>query len=441
MTTRVSAPPRRALLLALSLGIFSVACESSTKVEDHADKVEESLSYFRDIKPIIDEKCTQCHVTGGIGPLPFTSYDELEPHLKLIRADIESDIMPPWRAKGPRDQFIGDRRLSSEQKRKVLSWIDQGAPLGDASEEPAHEPAVSRGLARVDRTLQVSEPYAPTHDPDTYRCFVLEWPETTTKFITGLGVLPERTAMVHHAIVYLISPENVERVRKLDAEAEGPGYDCFGSTGVGSWLTSYEPGGYPQDVPGGLGLQIKPGSLLVLQVHYNTLNETGADQSSVQLAFEDEVDRIGRTSLFMNPSWLTGQMPIPANQSDVVHRYQGVPFDLLLNPGEHDIYAVDLHMHTLASSGSIGIVRAADQSQEILLDIPSWAFEWQETYRFKQPVRLHAGDQLWVECHYDNTADKQLVVAGKRLMPRDVNWGEGTTDEMCLGNVLLTKVE
>ena len=80
----------------------------------------------------------------------------------------------------------------------------------------------------------------------------------------------------------------------------------------------------------------------------------------------------------------------------------------------------------------------ADGSSEPLLEIPRWAFEWQETYRFREPVRLETGDQLYVECHFDNSAENQLVVNGQRLTPRDVNWGEGTTDEMCLGNVLIT---
>jgi hypothetical protein len=129
-------------------------------------------------------------------------------------------------------------------------------------------------------------------------------------------------------------------------------------------------------------------------------------------------------------------MIIPANEPDVKHYWEGVP--AALQGGTQDIYAVDLHMHTLGSSGSIGIVRAGSGQTELLLDIPRWAFEWQETYRFIDPVRLDPGDKLFVECHFDNTAEKQLVVDGKRLAPREVRWGENTTDEMCLGNVLTT---
>jgi hypothetical protein len=97
-------------------------------------------------------------------------------------------------------------------------------------------------------------------------------------------------------------------------------------------------------------------------------------------------------------------------------------------------------MHALGSGGKIGIVRANGPPDmlEPLLSIPNWDFAWQETYLLKEPVILEPGDELDVECHFDNTASNQVVVDGERLPPRDVNWGDGTTDEMCLGNVLIT---
>jgi hypothetical protein len=404
---------------------------------DDVSEADQPLTYYRDVKPIFDEKCTQCHVEGGIGPYPFTSYDEVKPFLSLVEYDVANGIMPPWRAAGELGVFEGDRRLDARQKRIVQRWIDQGAPEGDPDEEPRRREPPRRGLERIDETLELPEAYTPQYDPDTYRCFVFEWPHEQTKFITGLGVVPSAPEIVHHAVVYLVGPDSAPNVRAQDEAAEGPGYDCFSSTTIGSWLTSYEPGGYGQQLPGGLGMPVEPGSVIVVQMHYNTLHGSAADRSRLELTVEDQVERVGRTSLILNTLWVLGFMSIPANQEDVVHRWQGRPFDLQRNNVPQDIFAVDLHMHTLATSGSIGIIRA-DGSSEALLEIPDWAFEWQETYRLREPVRLETGDQLFVECHYDNTAGHQLVVDGQRLTPRNVNWGEGTTDEMCLGNVLIT---
>lgn len=393
--------------------------------------------FYRDVKPIIDAKCAQCHRDGGIGPLPLTSYEEVTRVAQLVKVDVEAGIMPPWRASGPLDRYIGDRRLTEAQKQTIVNWVNQGAKAGDPDDEPEPLPTAMRGLPRVDLSLEMPEAFTPDVDPDTYRCFVMEWPEEEPTFVTGLGIEPDQEQMVHHAIVYLSGPESAERMRQQDEAAEGPGFPCAGPGTFGSWLTSYEPGGFPQELPDGLGLEVEPGSVIVLQMHYNTLKEKTADQSRVDFMLADQVERPARVQLFLNTLWAVGFMPIPANDEDVMHRYQGRPLGL---SGAFDIYAVDLHMHTLGSRGSIGIIRQGGEDVS-LLDIPDWAFEWQETYRFREPVRLGPADELYVECHWDNTADNQQLIDGQRLAPRDVNWGDGTTDEMCLGNVLITPAQ
>jgi Copper type II ascorbate-dependent monooxygenase, C-terminal domain len=456
MSIHLAGKSWRTLVLGCALGASS--CSSSHSLGHSGDKVDEGrpggedegdieessepLTYYRDIKPILDQKCGSCHAEGGIGPMPFTSFDEVRPHIGLIKLDVSKDIMPPWRATGELDVFEGDRRLHPTQKKKLLRWIDQGAEEGNPDDEPEPLPRAQRGLARIDSTLTLPGAFEPNLDPDTYRCFVFEWPHEVTKFVTGLSVEPERAEMVHHAIVYLTGPAGAQAMRDRDSAEEGEGFECFSSFNLGTWLTSYEPGGYGQEFTGGVGMKVEPGSVVVLQIHYNTLKGKFTDQSRLDLTLEDEVERVGRTTLILNPLWVLpapiGNMLIPANQEDVMHRWQGAPAGL---GGAHDIWGVDLHMHTLGRSGSIGIVRAGSKEVETLLEIPAWAFEWQETYRFKEPVRLEQGDQLFVECHFNNTAEKQVMIDGKRLEPRDVRWGEGTTDEMCLGNVLTTPAQ
>ena len=402
--------------------------------EDEAPR--RKLTYYRDAKPIIDVKCKGCHVDGGIGPFPLTSYDEVTAQLALIEFDVERGIMPPWRAIGPLDIYEGDRRLTDKQKDTLLSWIDQGAAPGDHEDEPEAEEPPLRGLPRVDLSLTIPE-YTPQMDPDDYRCFPLEWPYEETVYVTGLSVEPDKTENVHHAIVYHVQPENAASTRQRDADDEGPGYTCFGGSGtLASWLTSYEPGGFGQEVPGDLGFEIRPGSIMLLQIHYNTLNGgRRADQSRVDFTVSEQVDRVGRVVLLMQPIWPIGGMSIPAGMPDVKHVYRGRPSQLNAQT-TYDIYWVDLHMHALGSKGGIALIRA-DGTLEPLLQILDWSYQWQETFLLKEAVQLRPGDQLMVECHFDNTAENQPVFDGQRLQPRDVNWGDGTTDEMCLGNVLI----
>ena len=400
------------------------------------------FTYYEHVKPIIDNKCGACHFDGGIGPMALTTYDEVKPHVGLVKAVTASGVMPPWRASGTLDMYEGDRRLTEDETDVLVRWVEQGAPEGEKANEPEPVAPIARGLPRVDYTLEMEEEYTPEIEPDNYRCFALEWPYDETKYITGLSVEPGRAEIVPHALVYLVQPEQAAGMIEQDAADEGPGWNCSsGTPGVAAWLTSYEPGGYGQEVPGKLGFEIKPGSVLLLQIHYNTLHGKFADKSRVDFMLEDEVDRVGRVQLLMQPTWPVGFMNIPANQPDVVHTYRGRPTGLR-NDTVYDLYWVDLHMHTLGKSGGIGIIRADNPGKvEPLLEIPDWAFEWQETYILKKPIKVYPDDQLVVECHFDNTAAKQLVVDGQRLAPRDVNWGEGTTDEMCLGNILTAPEE
>lgn len=427
--------------------IALTACAGSADTRD-AERVEtERLAdeqpadvgaptYYRDVKPILDQKCTQCHAQGGMAPFALQSFGDVGTRARAISSAVGSGRMPPWTAVGPLDQYIGDRRLTDAQKSVITAWAEQGGAEGDPSEEPAHPPPDRRGLPRIDATLPISGEFTPSKDPDQYRCFAIDWPYKDKKYITGLGITPGRVDMVHHAIVYLISPSGAQRVRNSDAADPEPGYDCYGASGA--WLTSYEPGGFGEENPDKIGFEVQPGSVLLLQVHYNTMHSgKHADRSRVDVMVDDSVERVGRVNLIMNPLWPAGFMSIPANRPDVKMRYQGRPSGLSSSQ-TYQLYWADLHMHTLGKSGSIGIVRKGSSTPEPLLTIPKWAFEWQETYLFKEPVLFHPGDQLYVECHFDNTEAHQLVVNGERMPVRNVNWGEKTTDEMCLGNVLST---
>lgn len=398
------------------------------------------LTYYRDAKPIIDAKCKPCHHRGGIAPFPLTSFAEVEPYKALIRSDVAAGIMPPWQASGPLGVYVGDRRLSEQQKSTLLRWIDQGALAGDPNDAPPEIPPDRRELDRVDLSLPI-EPYTQGVFPDDYRCFVLEWPYRETKYVTGISIEPDRTQSVHHAILYLEPPENAASVRAQDRAALGSGFQCFSNlSSLNTWLTSYEPGGYGQSLPDELGFEVRPGSVMVLQVHYNSFNGVGADASRVDFEIADRVQRVGDVVQLVDSWWILVDMSIPAGAPDVVHRWRGRPSDLSSSL-TYDIHWVDLHMHMLGSSGSVSIARSGlPRRLEPLLQIPNWEFNWQQTYVLQQPVKLNPGDELEVECHFDNTAANQMIVDGRRLEPRNVNWGEATTDEMCLGNVLVSPV-
>ena len=95
------------------------------------------------------------------------------------------------------------------------------------------------------------------------------------------------------------------------------------------------------------------------------------------------------------------------------------------------------HMHTFGQSITIAVVHP-DGTRDTLMTIPKWDFHWQREYVWQEPASLDPGDKLAIECEWDNSVRAQPVIDGTRLTPRDLTWGEGTADEMCLALIYVT---
>jgi hypothetical protein len=160
------------------------------------------------------------------------------------------------------------------------------------------------------------------------------------------------------------------------------------------------------------------------------------DRTNVDLKIDKSVAREATWAFFTSPTWAFNyDMPIPAGDPDVEHS-----FAMDITPffgGPVAIHDVTLHMHTRGTEATLDILRA-DQNNECLLDIPRWDFNWQYPYRLAQPTTVVAGDQLRITCHFNNSPENQPVIDGMQTAPQDLNWGEGTHDEMCLGAIYAT---
>lgn len=433
---------RRVLLSCLFLSACSGGLEDNEDFEAQAQVVgtKTPVSYYKDIKPIIDQKCTSCHAEGEGGHFSLLTYNAVKPLSSVIKQLVSDGTMPPWRASGELGVFIGDRRLTDSEKSKIVGWVEQGSPEGSASGRAAAPvtPNPSK-LAKVDLTLQMLDPYTPKPARDDYRCFLLDWPgdNLAPKVITGVGVVPTDKELVHDATVYVADESQIDALVQRDGADDDTGWPCASGPGNATWIGTFGPGGGGELNPAGVGFQIKQGAHLVLQVHYNTLHKGGTDQSKVELTLApaNQPVKVGTPHVLVDKKWLARGLLIPANEADVVHRWEGRPETLPTSAGAVDILWADIRMHTLGTKGSVGIVRA-NGTREQLLNIPAWSFEWPQTYKLAKPVRLQANDKLWVECHYDNTESMQPVIDGERAPVRDQNWGEATTDEVCIGNVL-----
>ncbi|MFZ5468964.1 MAG: monooxygenase [Myxococcota bacterium] len=394
------------------------------------------LTYLADVEPILLARCKGCHVAGGAGPFPLTTYQEVFAKRHAVRQAVEQRAMPPWLPAKCCNEYLFDRSMSDAEVAIVTAWIDQGAPEGTAFAEPG--PAPSVGLSRVDVRASMPEPYVPkppTGTSDDMRCFVLDWPAADTRFVTGVNIIPGRRELVHHVILAIASGDDLSVLDELDERSEGPGFDCnggFARARVTGTIGGWEPGGPGLDFPDGLGVRVEGGAKLILNIHYSVAYSPPApDQTVVELKV-DETARPFRTVTVANPMWLVdGAMTVKAGASDVPYSYQFDPTGLFGRGKAMKLYSANIHMHEYAFAGTLGVVRQ-DGSRECLLHIPRWDLHWQGYYWFKEPTTLRPGDQLFIECRFNNSPSNPAVAAGtKQRVPHDIDWGED--EDMCAG--------
>ncbi|MDP2310097.1 MAG: hypothetical protein Q8P18_29035 [Pseudomonadota bacterium] len=386
------------------------------------DPADTGPTYYRDVRPILDNSCARCHTDRGLS----TSFDDpasVQSLATSIQARTQAGTMPPPAPDPSCADYDGSDALflSDEDKQLLSDWADAGAPLGDPATAPAAGPPLT--TAPFDTELRGTAPYQPTFDEtgNDYRCFVLDVGNTTAAYVTGFEALVDNPRIVHHIVLW-----NVAASVDLPAETGGEiGFACDGF-GEGGWdfFAGWAPGGRPFLFDEGQGMKIRAASRLVLQMHYYESFEGAAaelDQSGFGLHLEDEVD----TEIFALPLGVE-DFQIPAGQANAEEE-MFVPWSEDWAPVT--IVGVFPHMHLLGTGFDFN-VQHSDGSNTCVVEMNDWDFHNQQAVHLDEPVRIEGGDIVTVTCHYDNSATNPNQPVDP---PQDVSFGEGTSDEMCYG--------
>ncbi len=414
---------------------FAGYCEEDTALPDTPG----AKNYYSDVEPIVRKACGECHRAGGIGPFSLRTYEQVKTSFPAMKAAIQSHRMPPWQPAKCCTSYRHDGSLSALEQATLFAWAEQGFAEGVP---PATPPTpMESGLPRVDVTLQMPEPYVPKPPPgrtDDTRCFLLDWPagdNAGTRYVTGLDVKPGAPALVHHVLVLLASPEDVADLEKRDAAEEGPGWSCPGGVvRFSGYLGGWVPGQAASAFPDGLGHEVKPGTKVLLTVHYSPHDTRmlPADQTSVLLRVQQEATTPMKAIAVYDFKWLLGQMVIPANSTDTRYHFSYDPTPFYSDKRPMLLHAVNLHMHERGAKGTVALLKK-DGTQECLIQIDRYDHAWQGDYQFAEPKRLEPGDQLFIECQWDNSELRQRIIDGVRQPARTLNWAED--QEMCVGFV------
>lgn len=372
----------------------------------------------------------------------------------------------------------------SKANTAVVDATPSPSASADASTSATHHGAAAPvrhsplrvGERRV--TLRMPEDYTPSAPTgvgtDDYRCFLLDPRLASDQFITGFNVLPGNPDVVHHVILFRVPAAQVAEAERRDDATPGQGWTCFGNSGLGQgleidsapWLGAWAPGGREQVYGRGFGEEFGQGSRIVMQVHYNLLAGKQPDRSATELRVAPASAKITplQTQLLPAPVELPcrpehSDGPLcqrPAALADVKKRFGEGPgatadlLHLLCGPVKagpvqsctrtigkpETIRGVAGHMHLLGRSIRIEVNPGTPRARTVL-DIPQWDFDNQGS-RPITPVRVEPMDTIKVTCrHAQDLRDRLPSFNGQP--DKYVVWGDGTTDEMCLGILLVTR--
>jgi mono/diheme cytochrome c family protein len=423
----------------------------------------EAISYQRDLRPVIEANCVECHKPGGIGPMPLDSWDNVQAVGAAIVSAVSSGRMPPWPADDSCHPIIDARALPAETKRLFERWQEEGFAQGDEADYEPPAPRRRLELGEPSLTLTGDAPFTPAVNADSYRCFYVGAIEQDT-YLTALDLIPEVSAEVHHIQLHRVDPADIRAVEAMQDEDEIGGYTCS-SAGVGGSVSSqnmfsYRPGSLAVLFNPGDAAYLKGGSGLVLQIHYNTQFLPSGEQPQPDLtkvamwtlpAGTTPSHVIYRTGVLSPLSGVNSGEPyaflsasIPADEANVVGESSvtmqnvsqlgsGLSAGLIQSgqyiPGE--IVGITPHAHAWATR-MVANMQHEDGSESCLIEVPDWDYGWQLDYLFQEGLAYGPDDTLHVECHYDNTTDNQPLVNGERRQPQTITFGENTLNEMCL---------
>lgn len=383
------------------------------------------VTFAKDIAPIIYNNCTKCHRPNEIGPFSMTNYEEVAPWAPFIKYVTSIRYMPPWKADPHYSRFIGERVLTDEQISLIAEWADNGAPYGNAAEEPElpNFPTGSQ-IGVPDLVLHMDESfYHKGGNEDEYRVFVLPTGLTQDKQISTLELRPGNKKVLHHA---LFAYDVTGTASAMDAADPGYGYDGFGGFGIDEALNNmfpgYVPGQKPVPYPKGLGQILPAGADLLMQAHYGPSPEETKDSSTVNIFFKKEpVERQVQNLIFLPiPQFQISELFLmPPNSVKTFHCQFTTPLKVSL-------FAIWPHAHLLNKSYEVYAVHPNGDTTN-LIRIPDWDFNWQGVYSFKKFIVLEPGTTVHVNATYDNTTNNPN---NPNSPPAWVSWGEKTTDEM-----------
>ena len=357
----------------------------------------QAATTFDEVAPLLSEHCVRCHRPGGLGPFSLTTYGEARANADRIVEMVAARRMPPWqpvRGYGA-SALEGEPNLTDDDLETLRRWVAAGTPAGraDATLQPAAGPEWP--LGEPDLIVSMPEPYTVAAGGGVeYRNFPLRVDIPAPRWVRAVDVRPDRAALasIQRAQVTL---DDTRAGRRLEEEQDGPGYPGLapddGRFPPGDFLVW--SGGRRTVSSRNAGWRLDPGTDLLLQLGLRSREQPLEVRASVGLYFADEPPARRRIGIILDAPALD----IPAGEPAHVVE------DRYLLPVPVDVTGAYAHLHRLGTAVEV-TAEVPGGGGPGLLRIDDWRFDWQDGYRYTEPVRLPAGTLVRARFSFDNSS-------------------------------------
>ena len=434
-----------------------------------AGQREADPTFAKDVAPILFERCVVCHRPGEVAPMSLTSYETVRPWSRAIKAKVESREMPPWHADPAFGRFRNDRSLTHDEIDTIVRWVDAGAPRGNDADLPVL-PSFAEGWqgedGPPDHVFVMPEYEVAAEGEIPYMNFYVRNTLPEDKFLRAIEMRPGNPRVVHHSridVVKLPSNCHVDDDGVLMAnegglcpdDPAGGVFDAPKDTGERFFVTAFVPGHSYERYAPGTGKRLTAGLWFRFNMHYQATGVVENDATRLGLWFsrepvthevftrsvgnslptEPEQSRyvidgreyVVRPDVADEETEKTAEATLTSDTLPNIPPFAGNWKITSVTPVTEPITLYNLwpHMH-LRGKDMMWIVTWPDGTDEVILSVPKYDFNWQLQYELDEPLRLPAGSKLTAVGHYDNSLRNRYNPAPER----EVYWAEQSWDEM-----------
>lgn len=444
----IDATLQRSLLRSIAISVLAIAvfvlfstltfaAEPAGTVAGAANK---PVTFAKDIAPIFQEKCQDCHRKDSMAPMSLVTYEETRPWARSIKERVVTRQMPPWHL----DKTVGiqsfqnDRSLSDEQIETIARWVDSGSPQGDPKDMPPPKQwpdentwQLEKVFGRPPDMIVKSEPYTmPAVSQDQWWKPTVDLGITEPRWVRAVEMRPGTPAgrkITHHALAHLIQNDP-------DAQKLMPDDDAGGGAAQGGVLMEWAVGKTGDIYRPNTGKLLLPGAKIWWDIHYHAVGDTIRDhvELGVWLYPKGEVPKY-RTYLTMFGATSTGggsPLDIPPN---TIKETQG--FHVLKAPAILGNFQP--HMHLRGKAMALEAI-LPDGTTQMISYVDHFNFNWMNNYIYTDdaaPV-LPKGTIIHVTAWHDNTTANRNNPDPNQW----VGWGDRTVDEMAHAWVNVTYI-